>query len=108
MHLRDSLVPEYSRMIYNGFWYSPEMRYLQNMMDLAQENVWGTARLKLYKGSCQAIGRRSERSLYQPGFATFEEDDVYRQDEAGGFIRLLGLRLRIETLVNKGLQQPPK
>ncbi len=101
MHLRDSLVPEYSRMIYNGFWYSPEMRYLQNMMDLAQENVWGTARVKLYKGSCQAIGRRSERSLYQPGFATFEEDDVYRQDEASGFIRLLGLRLRIETLVNK-------
>jgi len=101
MHLRDSLVPEYSRLIYNGFWYSPEMRYLQNMMDLAQGNVWGTARLKLYKGSCQAIGRRSERSLYQPGFATFEEDDVYRQDEASGFIRLLGLRLRIETLVRK-------
>ncbi len=101
MHLRDSLVPEYSRMIYNGFWYSPEMRYLQNMMDLAQENVWGTARLKLYKGSCQVIGRRSERSLYQPGFATFEEDDVYRQDEASGFIRLLGLRLRIETLVRR-------
>ncbi|MFZ0927892.1 MAG: argininosuccinate synthase [Syntrophobacteraceae bacterium] len=108
MHLRDGLVQEYSRMIYNGFWYSPEMRYLQNMMDLAQENVWGTARLKLYKGSCQVVGRRSERSLYQPGFATFEEDDVYRQDEASGFIRLLGLRLRIETLVNKGLQQPPK
>jgi argininosuccinate synthase len=101
MHLRDSLVPEYSRMIYNGFWFSPEMRYLQNMMDLAQENVWGTARVKLYKGSCQAIGRRSERSLYQPGFATFEEDDVYRQDEASGFIRLLGLRLRIEALVTK-------
>ena len=108
MHLRDSLVPEYSRLIYNGFWYSPEMRYLQNMMDLAQENVWGTARVKLYKGSCQTIGRRSERSLYQPGFATFEEDDVYRQDEASGFIRLLGLRLRIETLVNKSLQRPLK
>ncbi len=101
MRLRDSLVPEYSRLIYNGFWYSPEMRYLQNMMDLAQENVWGTARVKLYKGSCQAIGRRSQRSLYQLGFATFEEDDVYRQDDASGFIRLLGLRLRIETLVNK-------
>jgi argininosuccinate synthase len=101
MHLRDGLIPEYSRMIYNGFWYSPEMRYLQNMMDLAQENVWGTARLKLYKGSCQVIGRRSERSLYQPSYATFEEDDVYRQDEASGFIRLLGLRLRIETLVKR-------
>ena len=108
MHLRDGLVPEYSRMIYNGFWYSPEMRYLQNMMDLAQDSVWGTARLKLYKGNCRVIGRKSERSLYQPSFATFEEDDVYRQDEASGFIRLLGLRLRIETLVKKSLQRPLK
>ena len=104
MHLRDGLVPEYSRLIYNGFWYSPEMNYLQKMMDLAQENVSGTARLKLYKGSCQVIGRKSDRSLYQPSFATFEEDDVYRQDEANGFIRLLGLRLRIEALVEKGFK----
>jgi argininosuccinate synthase len=104
MHLRDSLTPEYSRMVYNGFWYSPEMRVLQNMMDLTQENVWGTARLKLYKGTCQATGRKSNRSLYQPSFATFEEDDVYRQDDATGFIRLLGLRLRIESLVNKNLK----
>jgi argininosuccinate synthase len=102
LHLRDGLVPEYSRMIYNGFWYSPERSYLQKMMDLAQENVAGTARLKLYKGSCQVIGRKSDRSIYQPNFATFEEDDVYRQDEANGFIRLLGLRLRIEALVKKG------
>jgi argininosuccinate synthase len=101
MHLRDCLVPEYSRLIYNGFWHSPEMRYLQNMMDLAQENVWGTARLKLYKGNCIVIGRRSERSLYQTSFATFEEDDVYLQGEASGFIRLLGLRLRIESLAGK-------
>jgi len=108
IHLRDGLVPEYSRMIYNGFWYSPEMRYLQHMMDFAQESVWGTARLKLYKGNCQVIGRKSERSLYQPSFATFEEDDVYRQDEASGFIRLLGLRLRIETLVKRSLQRPLK
>lgn len=64
--------------------------------------------LKLYKGSCQVIGRKSERSLYQPSFATFEEDDVYRQDEASGFIRLLGLRLRIETLVKQSLQRPLK
>lgn len=108
MHLRDSLIPEYSRMIYNGFWYSPEMRFLQNMMDLAQENVWGTARLKLYKGGCRVIGRKSDHSLYQPSFATFEEDDVYRQNEATGFIRLLGLRLRIETLVKQSFQQPGK
>ncbi len=101
LHLRDSLIPQYSRLIYNGFWYSPEMRLLQGMMDLAQENVWGTARLKLYKGTCQVLGRKSDRSLYQPSFATFEEDDVYQQDDATGFIRLQGLRLRLQSLVNK-------
>jgi argininosuccinate synthase len=101
MHIRDSLIPQYSRLIYNGFWYSPEMRLLQNMMDLTQETVWGTARLKLYKGTCQVVGRKSEKSLYQPSFATFEEDDVYQQNDATGFIRLNGLRLRIESLVNK-------
>jgi argininosuccinate synthase len=98
IRLRDSLVPEFSRMIYNGFWFSPEMDFLRKTMDLAQECVWGTARLKLYKGNCQVIGRRSDRSLYQPSFATFEEDDVYRQDEASGFIHLVGLRLRIAAL----------
>ncbi|MCU0572081.1 MAG: argininosuccinate synthase [Syntrophobacteraceae bacterium] len=99
MQIRDSLVPQYSRLIYNGFWFSPEMRLLQGLMDASQENVWGTARLKLYKGSCMVTGRRSDRSLYQPSFATFEEDSVYRQDDATGFIRLNGLRLRIESLV---------
>ncbi|MHC1741704.1 MAG: argininosuccinate synthase [Syntrophobacteraceae bacterium] len=103
MHIRDSLIPQYSRLIYNGFWYSPEMKLLQNMMDLTQENVWGTARLKLYKGACQTVGRKSARSLYQTSFATFEEDDVYRQDDATGFIRLHGLRLRIGALVQKSL-----
>ncbi len=103
MHIRDSLVPQYSRMIYNGFWYSPEMRLLQSMMDTAQESVNGTARLKLYKGGCRVIGRRSDRSLYQPGFATFEEDDVYQQSDASGFIRLQGLRLKIESAVRKSL-----
>ncbi len=101
MHIRDSLVPRYSQLIYNGFWYSPEMRMLQNTMDSAQENVWGAARLKLYKGSCMVTGRKSDRSLYQPSFATFEEDSVYQQDDATGFIRLNGLRLRIESLVRK-------
>lgn len=105
MYLRDSLIPQYARMIYNGFWYSPEMRMLQGMMDLAQENVWGTARLKLYKGSCQVIGRKSDRSLYQPSFATFEEDDVYEQNDATGFIRLHGLRLRIASLVSRQEKQ---
>lgn len=99
LYLRDSLIPQYARMIYNGFWYAPEMRMLQGMMDLAQEHVWGTARLKLYKGTCQVIGRKSDRSLYQPSFATFEEDEVYEQNDATGFIRLNGLRLRIASLV---------
>jgi len=101
LHIRDSLIPQYSRLIYNGFWYSPEMRLLQGVMDLAQDNVWGKARLKLYKGTCQVLGRKSDRSLYEPSFATFEEDDVYRQDDATGFIRLHGLRLRIDSVVSK-------
>lgn len=101
MHIRDSLVPQYSRLIYNGFWYSPEMRLLQQTADMTQTNVTGTARLKLFKGACQVVGRKADRSLYQPSFATFEEDDVYRQDDATGFIRLNALRLRIESLVGK-------
>ncbi|MCE5243900.1 MAG: argininosuccinate synthase [Syntrophobacteraceae bacterium] len=101
MYVRDSLVPEYARLIYNGFWYSPEMKMLQGMMDLAQENVYGTARLKLYKGNCTILGRKSDRSLFDASFATFEEDDVYRQDDASGFIRLQGLRLQIASLVRK-------
>lgn len=104
MYIRDSLVPEYSKLIYNGFWYSPEMRLLQSMVDMTQENVWGKARLKLYKGSCLITGRKSDRSLYQPSFATFEEDDVYEQNDATGFIRLHGLRLRIASLVNKQIK----
>jgi len=99
MHLRDSLVPQYAKLIYNGFWFSPEMRMLQQTMDAAQENVWGTARLKLYKGSCQVVGRKSSRSLYQPEYATFEEDEVYDQASAEGFIKLQGLRLRIQALM---------
>jgi argininosuccinate synthase len=99
LHLRDSLVPHYARLIYNGFWFSPEMGMLQQTMDAAQENVWGTARLKLYKGSCQVVGRKSPRSLYQPEYATFEEDAVYDQKSADGFIKIQGLRLRIQALL---------
>jgi len=101
LHLRDSIVPRYSSLIYNGFWFSPEMQLLQETMDAAQENVWGRARLKLYKGSWQVVGRKSSRSLYQPEYATFEEDTVYDQSDADGFIRLLGLRLRLQALALK-------
>ncbi len=100
MHLRDSLIPKYSELIYYGFWFSPEMKLLQKMIDETQKNVSGTVRLELYKGSCRVIGRKSEQSLYREDFATFENDDVYRQKDAEGFIRLNALRLRIQKMVN--------
>ena len=95
--IRDSLVPRYSQLIYNGFWFSPEMRLLQRTMDDAQTTVNGTVRLKLYKGNCIPVGRKSVNSLYSESFATFEEDEVYNQANATGFIRLNALRLRIQA-----------
>lgn len=98
LRIRDSLVPRYSELIYNGFWFSPERELLQVTMDEAQKTVNGTVRLKLYKGNCICVGRKSAQSLYQESFATFEEDSVYDQGDATGFIRLQGLRLRINAL----------
>jgi argininosuccinate synthase len=95
MFLRDSLIPSYSKMIYNGFWYSPERLLLQNTIDESQKTVTGTARLKLYKGNCTIIGRKSSKSLYDKDVVTFEEGDGYRQDDANGFIRLNALRLKM-------------
>ena len=99
MHLRDSLVPKYAQLVYNGFWFAPEMKLLQNMIDLTQQNVSGKVRLELYKGNCRVLGRASDRSLYREDFATFEDDDVYNQKDAEGFIRLNALRLRIQKLI---------
>ncbi len=98
MKIRDSLVPRYSELIYNGFWFSPERELLQTTMDATQKTVNGTVRLKLYKGNCIVVGRKSDQSLYQETFATFEEDQVYDQGDATGFIRLNGLRLKINAL----------
>jgi argininosuccinate synthase len=98
LHLRDSLVPRYAEMIYYGFWFAPERRALQTLMDECQQDVTGTVRLKLYKGNVMVTGRRSPRSLYRPDFATFEADSVYRQRDAEGFINLNALRLRIRSL----------
>ena len=101
MHLRDSLVPKYAELVYYGFWFSPEMRVLQAMIDETQETVSGTVRLELYKGNCRVLGRKSDSSLYRRDFATFEADQVYRQQDAEGFIRLNALRLRIQALVKE-------
>jgi len=101
LHLRESLIPRYAEMIYYGYWNAPEREMLQAAMDEAQRDVTGTARLKLYKGSCSVVGRRSPRSLYRLDMATFEEDDVYRQKDAEGFIRLNGLRLAIRAARTK-------
>lgn len=101
MRIRDSLVPRYAELVYNGFWFSPERELLQVTMDESQKTVNGTVRMKLYKGNCVAVGKKSEQSLYQESFATFEEDDVYNQADAGGFIRLNGLRLQIAAMQKK-------
>ena len=101
MHLRDSLIPRYAEMVYYGYWYSPEREILQKMIDEGQRVVNGTARLKLYKGNCTVVGRKSAQSLYSADFATFEEDQVYNQKDAEGFIRLNALRLRIRALVKE-------
>lgn len=98
MRLRDSLIPRYAEMIYYGYWFSPEREVLQGTIDAAQRNVNGTARLKLYKGNVVVAGRKSDSSLYDPKVATFEQDTVYQQADAEGFIRLNALRLRLQKL----------
>lgn len=100
MHLRDSIIPKYSELIYYGFWFTPEMKLLQDMIDKTQENVSGVVRLELYKGNCTVLGRKSEKSIYSVDFATFEGDKVFSQKDAEGFIRLNALRLRIQKLLN--------
>jgi argininosuccinate synthase len=94
-HLRDELIPRYAEMVYNGFWFAPERRGLQAFMDEVQRRVNGEARLRLHKGSVMVEGRRSDHhDLYDRATATFEQDDVYDQADAEGFIRLNALRLR--------------
>ncbi|MFP6905094.1 MAG: argininosuccinate synthase [Verrucomicrobiota bacterium] len=101
LHYRATLVPEYARLVYNGFWYAPEREMLQAAMDQAASTVSGTARLKLYKGNCMVVGRKSDQSLYDEDIATFEADDVYNQKDAEGFIKLNALRLRVASKKNE-------
>jgi argininosuccinate synthase len=93
-HLRDELAPRYAEMVYNGFWFAPERYALQTLFDEMAESVTGEARLSLYKGTATVVGRRAPYSLYDPDRATFEEDKVYDQADAGGFIRINSLRVR--------------
>jgi argininosuccinate synthase len=103
MHLRDSLIPRYAELVYYGFWFSPERLALQALVTESQKHVAGTVRLKLYKGNTMTAGRKSPVSLYHPQIATMEADPTkaYNQDDATGFIRLNGLRLRVAAHVHR-------
>ncbi len=94
-HLKDELMPRYAKLIYNGFWFAPEREMLQAAIDKSQENVSGTVRLKLYKGNIMVVGRTSPNTLFNEEFCTFEEDEVYDQKDAAGFIKLNALRFMI-------------
>ena len=102
MHLRDSLIPRYSELVYYGFWFSPERLALQALVTESQQNVTGTVRLKLYKGNIITVGRKSALSLYRPDIVTMESgESIYDQSDATGFIKLNALRLRVKAMVEK-------
>lgn len=95
MHLKESLIMRYAELVYYGYWFSPEREALQNLIDHTQRSVTGTVRIRLYKGGCAVVGRKSPYSLYNPELATFEEEHVYDQRNAAGFIKINALRLKI-------------
>jgi len=99
MHLRDSMIPYISKLIYNGFWYSPEMEMVMSMVKKSQKNVSGVVRIKLYKGNVIILGRKSTKSLYNENLATFEKDTIYNQKDAEGFIKLNALRLKLQAIL---------
>lgn len=96
-HLKDELMPRYAKLIYNGFWFSPEREMLQAAIDKSQENIEGQVKLRLYKGAIHTIGRNSPKSIYSESHVTFEEDNVYNQKDAEGFIKLNALRLKLNS-----------
>ena len=103
-HLKDSLMPKYAEMIYNGYWWSPERLALQALIDQSQKYVNGEVKLRLFKGTVSVVGRRSDDSLYDADVVTFEDDGgAYNQADAGGFIKLNALRLRLAAKRGRNL-----
>jgi argininosuccinate synthase len=100
-HLKDELMPRYAKMVYTGYWFAPEREMLQAAIDKTQERVNGVVRLKLFKGSATVAGRKSPNSLYRMDYVTFEEDSVYNQYDAEGFIKLNALRLRLGKMAQQ-------
>ena len=92
MLLRDELMPKYASLVYNGLWFSPEREMLQSLIDESQKNVTGEVKVKLFKGNCSLVGRRSPKSIYNEGIVTFETGNNYDQKDADGFIKLNALR----------------
>jgi argininosuccinate synthase len=101
LRLRQDLMPRYAALVYNGFWFAPERDALQKLIDDIAQAITGTARIKLYKGALTVLGRKAPRSLYRPDISTFEEDSVYDQRDAQGFIKLNALRLRIRSELDR-------
>lgn len=108
MHLRDSLTPKYAELIYNGYWFSPEREALQALIDEATKVVTGTVKLKLYKGGVSTVGRKADKALYHPDYATFEEDTVFNQKDAEGFIKINSLRLKLKAMTLSKKPRPKK
>jgi argininosuccinate synthase len=112
LHFKQMIALKYAELVYNGQWYTPLREALDAFVDRTQRNMTGTVRLKLYKGNVIVVGRRSPYSLYREDFATFGEEDVYNQQDAEGFIKLFGLPLKVEAMLNlegvrRGLHEEP-
>ena len=105
MHYKQQMATRYSELVYDGKWFTPLKASMDAMVDVMQQNTTGVSRLKLYKGNTYHAGVKSQYSLYNPDFATFEEDEVYNQKDAEGFINLFGLPLKVRAMMEKSLEK---
>jgi argininosuccinate synthase len=112
LHFKQMIALKYAELVYNGQWYTPLRTALDSFVDVTQQKLTGSVRLKLYKGNVTVVGRRSPYSLYREDYATFGEEDVYNQQDAEGFIKLFGLPMKVEAMLNlegvrRGLHEEP-